>query len=395
MSILSDYFHQYLVQTTPFPLGLEIQKAKGSYLYDHKGKAYLDFVSGVSACNLGHRHPQINRAIINQVQSYNHVMVYGEFIQSPVVSYGKRLIDCLPKNHQKLYPTNSGTEAMEGALKLAKKATNRSQIISAKYCYHGSTQGALSILGQSLNRNPFRPLIPGNQQIRFNRFDDIDMITTQTAAVVLETVQGGAGFIVPRKDYLKKVWKRCHDKGALLILDEIQTGFGRIGTLFGFEQFDVIPDLLVIGKSMASGLPVGGFTASAKLMDQLNNHPPLGHVTTFGGHPVVMASALKTLELILNITQTNIIIKKESLFRRLLVHEKILEIRGKGLMLALILPSEKQAQRLIRQCMEHQLITFGLLWEKVAVRITPSLIISTKEIKKGCHIILHCLDKLE
>ncbi|MCY4253126.1 MAG: aspartate aminotransferase family protein [Flavobacteriaceae bacterium] len=394
MSELAQAFHQYLAKTTPIPLGLEILKAKGTYLYDKRGNSYLDFVSGVSACNLGHSHPKINRAIYKQLRLHNHIMVYGELIQKPVVSYAKLLIDSLPETHQKFYPTNSGTEAMEGAIKLAKKATHRSQIISAKHGYHGSSQGSLSILGQSENRNPFRPLIPGNQQIRFNDFEDLREITTKTAAVVLETIQGGAGFIVPQKDYLKKVGERCHEKGALLILDEIQTGFGRLGTLFGFEQFDVVPDILVIGKSMASGLPVGGFTASKKLMDQLANEPPLGHITTFGGHPVVMASALKTLEIIQTLIKTNLIQKKERLFRSLLIHEKIKEIRGRGLMLALILPSAKKAQKLMRLCLEHRLITFGLLWEKSAVRITPSLIIPRQDIIIGCRIILQCLDKL-
>ncbi len=394
MNELTQAFHQYLAKTTPIPLGLEIQKAKGSYLYDQKGNAYLDFVSGVSACNLGHRHSKINRAISKQLRLYNHIMVYGEFIQKPVVSYAKLLIDSLPKNHQKFYPTNSGTEAMEGVIKLVKKATNRNQIISAINCYHGSSQGSLSILGQPENRNPFRPLIPGNHQIRFNHFEDINEITSKTAAVVLETIQGGAGFIVPKKDYFKKVWKRCREMDALLILDEIQTGFGRIGTLFGFEQFDVSPDILVIGKSMASGLPVGGFTASEKLMNQLSDKPPLGHITTFGGHPVVMASALKTLEIIQALVKTNIIQEKELLFRSLLIHKKIKEIRGRGLMLALILYSAKNAQKLIKLCLEHQLITFGLLWEKSAVRITPSLIISRKDILIGCRIILKCLDNL-
>lgn len=394
MSELVRQFHQYLAKTTPFPLGLKIARSKGSYLYDGEGNAYLDLVSGISVCNLGYGHPEINRAIFQQLRLYNHVMVYGEFVQEPVVSYGKLLIDSLPENHQKLYPTNSGTEAMEGAIKLAKKATNRSQIISAVNCYHGSTQGSLSILGPSENKNPFRPLIPGSQQIRFNHFEDLGEITTDTAAVVLETIQGAAGFIVPKDNYLKKVWERCRQKGALLILDEIQTGFGRLGTLFGFQQFHVVPDILVIGKSMASGLPVGGFTSSAKLMDQLADNPPLGHITTFGGHPLVMASALKTLQIIQEIMKTDIIQKKELLFRSLLIHEKILEIRGKGLMLALILPTTKDAQKLIKLCMENKLITFGLLWEKTAVRITPSLIISNREITTGSRIILNCLDKL-
>ena len=394
MTYCNEKFNFNLATISPKPLGLEISSAKGSYIYDVNGKAYLDFVAGVSACNLGHGKTQINQAIIDQLDLYSHVMVYGEFIQKPLEDYSKQLIDCLPKNHQKFYPTNSGTEAMEGAIKMAKKVTKRSEIITAKNSYHGSSQGSLSIMGIEANKNPFRPLIPGVKQIEYNNFQDLSKITAKTAAVVLETIQGGAGFIVPENDYLNKVWEACIKNESLLILDEIQTGFGRIGTLFGFQQLNVIPDILVIGKAMASGLPVGGFTASSEHMNQLTQRPLLGHITTFGGHPVVMASASTTLELIQDLLKSDQIEKKEMLFKELLNHDKILEIRGKGLMLALILPSPSDAQKLIAKCLDKGLITFGLLWEKRAIRITPPLTISTNEIKKGCGIILRSLQEI-
>lgn len=389
-----DKFHKYLAKTTPFPLCLEVYSAQGSYIYDRSGKSYLDFVSGVSACNLGHSHPEITRAIKQQLDQFCHVMVYGELVQESVIDYAERLLRHLPTNHEVLYPTNSGTEAIEGAIKLAKKATGRFEIIAARNCYHGSTQGSLSLLSNAKQINPFRPLIPGVKHITYNNVEDLNSISEKTAAVVLETIQGGAGFIVPKVKYLRTVKDICHQNGAILILDEIQSGFGRTGTLFGFQQENVSPDILVIGKAMGSGLPVGGFTASHSLMDLLTTNPTLGHITTFGGNPVSMAASLATLILIEQLLSKPYIDQKERLFREILIHPKIIEIRGRGLMLALILSSNRVAKELIKRCIKKGLILFGLLWKENAVRVTPALNISHEEISIGCQIILEVLDEI-
>lgn len=394
MSQWLDKFHKYLAKTTPFSLSLEISRAQGSYIFDLSGKSYLDFVSGVSACNLGHSHPEIIRAIKQQLDRFCHVMVYGELVQESVIDYAEKLLSHLPTNHEVLYPTNSGTEAIEGAIKLAKKATGRFEIIAARNCYHGSTQGSLSLLSNPKQINPFRPLIPGVKHITYNNVEDLNSISEKTAAVVLETIQGGAGFIVPKMNYLRTVKDICHQNGAILILDEIQSGFGRTGTLFGFQQENVSPDILVIGKAMGSGLPVGGFTASHSLMDLLATNPTLGHITTFGGNPVSMAASLATLLLIEQLLSKPYINQKERLFREILIHPKIIEIRGRGLMLALILSSNRVAKELIKRCVKKGLILFGLLWKENAVRVTPALNISLEEITTGCQIILEVLDEI-
>lgn len=394
MSLWLDKFHKYLAKTTPFPLSLEVSSARGSYIFDRSGKSYLDFVSGVSACNLGHSHPKITKAIKQQLDRFCHVMVYGEFVQESVINYAEKLISHLPNNHEVLYPTNSGTEAIEGAIKLAKKATGRFEIIAAKNCYHGSTQGSLSLLSNAKQINPFRPLIPGVKHITYNSIEDLNCISEKTATVVLETIQGGAGFIVPQKNYLQRVKEVCHQNGAILILDEIQSGFGRTGTLFGFQQENVSPDILVIGKAMGSGFPVGGFTASNVLMGLLTVNPTLGHITTFGGNPVSMAASMATLTLVEQLLSKPSINLKERLFRETLIHPKIIEIRGRGLMLALILSSKRVAKELINRCIKKGLILFGLLWEENAVRVTPALNISRSEINRGCQIILETLDEI-
>ncbi|MGB5355925.1 MAG: aminotransferase class III-fold pyridoxal phosphate-dependent enzyme, partial [Eudoraea sp.] len=292
--MIEDFF-KYQAQTSPHPLAMQISHAEGSYIFDVEGNAHLDFVAGVSACTLGHCHPAIVDAITKQANRFMHVMVYGEFIYQPALAYSKLLASVLPAPLESTYLVNSGTEAMEGALKLARRFTGRSQLIAAKNAYHGNTMGSLSLMDYEERKAPFRPLIPDITHIRFNMFEDIPLITTKTAAVILETIQGGAGFILPEKNYLKKIKNRCEEVGALLILDEIQPGFGRTGKLFAFEHFDVIPDILVIGKGMASGLPVGAFTASSKLMHSLKESPSLGHITTFGGNAVIAAAALATL----------------------------------------------------------------------------------------------------
>jgi acetylornithine/succinyldiaminopimelate/putrescine aminotransferase len=303
-------------------------------------------------------------------------------------------VSILPKNQQSIFLTNSGTEAIEGALKLAKKATSRNELIGSFKSYHGSTQGALSLLGLENQKEGYRPLIPGSRFIRFNNLEDLNQITTKTAAVILETIQGGAGFVLPKNDYLKKVKKRCEEVGSLLILDEIQPGFGRTGSFFGFEHYSVEPDIVVMGKGMGGGLPVGAFSASNLLMKVLTNNPKLGHISTFGGNPVVAAACLATLR---ELRDSKIILqikKKEALFRKELKHEKIKEIRGKGLMLAIILKDSETANKIVLRCIDKGLLLFWLLWEKKAVRISPPLIIKEKEIRKGCAIIREVLDNI-
>ena len=387
----NDFF-TYQAQTSPHPLALEVSHAKGSYIYDVDGNAHLDFVAGVSACSLGHCHPKVVEAIKAQVDQYMHVMVYGEYVQRPAVEFSKLLAAHLPKNLNTTYLVNSGTEAMEGAIKLARRHTGRSQVIAAKNAYHGNTMGSLSLMGLEERKSAFRPLIPDIRSIQFNAEEEIKNISEKTAAVVLETIQGGAGFILPENGYLEKVRKRCDEVGALLILDEIQPGFGRTGKLFAFEHFDCPPDILVIGKGMASGLPVGAFVASHELMTDLTENPKFGHITTFGGNPVIAAASLATLK---EITETDLILQtleKEKMFRKLLQHPLIKEIRGKGLMLAPIMESKEVADYLVLEAAKKGLILFWLLFESRAVRISPPLTISMKEIEQGCDQILSILN---
>ena len=394
MRSLQDDFLNYQAKTTPHPLGIVVKKAKGSYITSESGKKYLDFVAGVSACSLGHCHPKVVSAIRKQSKKYLHVMVYGEFAQEPAVNLSKELIDLLPENHQSIYLTNSGTEAIEGALKLAKRATGRSELIGALNSYHGSTHGALSLLGSEHQKIGYRPLLQDTRFIEFNSLSDLENITTKTAAVLLETIQGGAGFILPENDYLKKVKERCDAVGALLILDEIQPGFGRTGHFFGFEHFNVKPDIIVMGKGMGGGLPVGAFTASRELMKMLEDKPKLGHITTFGGNPLIAASCLATLRVIRDSKLMQEIPEKEALFRFELNHPKIKSIRGKGLMLAPILENAELVNQVVLKCIDRGLLLFWLLCEKKALRISPPLTISKKEIKKGCAIIRSVLDEI-
>ncbi len=388
---MKEDFLAYQAQTSPYPLALEVSHAKGSYIYDTHGRAYLDFVAGVSACSLGHCHPSVVEAVKKQAEKYMHVMVYGEYIQEPAVAYAKLLATHLPAPLETTYLVNSGTEAMEGALKLARRVTGRSEIIAARNAYHGNTMGSLSLMGLEERKAPFRPLIPDVAFIEFNKIPDLERITTRTAAVVLETIQGGAGFILPENDYLTRVKVRCEEVGALLILDEIQPGFGRTGSLFAFEQYDCIPDILVMGKGMASGLPVGAFTASKSMMDCLKESPKLGHITTFGGNSVIVAACLATLKEITNGTLIPDTLEREEQFRSRLKHRQIKEIRGKGLMLALILESAEMASYLIHECLRNGLLLFWLLFEPKAVRISPPLTISKGEIDEGCDLILQVL----
>lgn len=391
---MKDDFFKYQAQTTPHPLAMEISHAEGSYIYDSEGNAHLDFVAGVSATPLGHRHPKVVKAIKEQLDSYLHVMVYGEYIQKPAVELTKLLAENLPDNLDTTYLVNSGTEAIEGSIKLARSYTGRSEIIAAKNAYHGNTLGSLSLMDFHERKQPFLPLLPDIRHIAFNCDYCLNQITDKTAAVILETIQGGAGFIEPQNNYLKKVKSRCDAVGALLILDEIQPGFGRTGNLFGFQNYDCTPDILVTGKGLGGGMPIGAFTASKKMMDSLMDNPKLGHITTFGGHPVIAAGALATLK---EITSSDLIaqtLEKEKIFREELQHPKIKEIRGRGLMLALMTDSSETTNQVILQAKEKGLILFWLLFEPKAIRITPPLTISTKEIRKGCAIIREILDTL-
>ncbi len=391
---MKEDFFTYQTQTTPHPLAMEVSHAIGSYIYDTSGNKHLDFVAGVSACSLGHSHPRVVAAVKAQLDKYMHVMVYGEYIQSPAVELTKLLAKNLPKPLETTYLVNSGAEAIDGSIKLARRVTGRTEIRYAHHAYHGNTYGALSVMGYEERKKPFAPLIPDCHPITFNNIEDLQKITTKTAAVILETIQGGAGFIMPENDYLKRVRERCNEVGALLILDEIQPGFGRTGRLFGFEHFDVIPDILVMGKGMGGGLPIGAFTASQAHMALLKENPKLGHITTFGGNPVIASAALATLQ---EITETRLIaqtLEKEALFRSLLIHEQIVEIRGKGLMLALIMETAEIASEVILQCKERGLILFWLLFESCAIRITPPLNISEGEIRAGCDILTDVLNNL-
>ena len=392
---MKEDFFKYQAQTTNNPISLEILKASGSYIYDTNNNKYLDFVAGVSASNLGHNNKKIKKAILKQINLYWHVMVYGEFIQKPTVKLCKLLSQNLPKLLSNTYLTNSGTEAIEAAMKLAKRVTGKSELIAAKNGYHGNTQGAMSIMGFEDRKRAYRPLIPDIKFIEFNNIEDISIITNKTAGVIVETIQGGAGFILPEKNYLKKLKQKCKEVGALLILDEIQPGIGRTGKLFAFEHFDIIPDILVYGKGLGGGFPIGALTTRKKYMALFKKNPILGHITTFGGHPVIAAAAHSNLKETLSSNIMSKIEEKENLIRKNLNHKLIIEIRGKGLMLALILKKPDLTKKLVEGCLDNGLILFYLLFEPKAVRITPPLTISVNEIKKGCKIILSELDKIE
>ena len=385
-------FLKYQAQTSPHPLSIEIKEAKGSYIYDTNNKKYLDFVAGVSANSLGHQHPKVTKAIKDQLDKYTHVMVYGEFIQKPQLDFCKLISATLPDTYS-VYLTNSGTEACEGAIKLAKRFTKRAEIVAAHHSYHGNTQGSMSVSGAEQQNRAFRPLVPGTKFIQYNAVSDIAKITKKTAAVILETIQGGAGFIVPKNEYLKKVKQRCEDVGALLILDEIQTGIGRTGKFWGFENYGITPDIIISGKGLGGGMPIGAFIAQKQVMDLLKENPTLGHITTFGGHPVIAAAGVATINTIQNSTLIEDTLKKEQLIRKHLNHPLIKEIRGKGLMLAALVESSELAAKIIHRCLEKGIILFFLLFEGRAIRITPPLTISEAEIIEGCEIMNEVLNE--
>ena len=388
-----DSFKKFQAQTTNYPLGIEVTKAEGSYVYGRK-KKYLDLVAGVSVQNLGHCNQELNKSIKNQIEKYSHVMVYGEFIQKPSLELCELLNKILPKNLNSTYLTNSGTEAIEAALKLAKRVTGRTKIISALNSYHGSTHGSMSVSGFEQRKRAYRPLLPNIDFIKFNSEKDIKKINNDTSCVILETIQGGAGFIQPKRNYLKKISKRCQEKGAILILDELQTGLGRTGKMFAFEHFGISPEILVLGKSLGGGFPIGAMISYLSLMNKLKSSPILGHITTFGGHPVISQAGLTTLKITLRDKLYEKAKISESKFRARLKHTEIVEIRGKGLMLALILKSNQLAKDLVIKCLEKGLILFWLLYESKAVRITPPLNISENEIEVACDIILKTLEEI-
>ena len=395
MENLKDGFFKYQAQTTNFASGFEVDYAKGSYIYGKDGKAYLDFVAGVSVNTLGHSHPRINNAIIEQVNRYMHVAVYGEYAQEKPVALCKKLVDMTPEGLDQVYLVNSGTEAIEASLKLAKRATGRQEIISFRNAYHGNTHGSLSVSGDERKKAAFRPLLPEVYFIDFNNVDDLNRITTKTAGVIVETIRGASGFRVPENDYLKKLKTRCQEVGAKLIFDEIQPGFGRTGKLFAFEHYGVTPDILAMGKGMASGLPVGAFMASNEVMNTLKENPHLGHITTFGGNPVIAAAALALLE---ELEETNLmqdIDRKEALFRANLQHPKIKNIHGRGLMLSPEVSSADYALKVQAECMKRGLIIFFLMYSIENLRITPPINISDEDIIKGCNILKSVLDDLE
>ena len=390
---MKQEFFKYQAQTTPYAAGFEVEKAEGSYIYGKDGRAYLDFVAGVSANTLGHSHPKVVNAIKEQADKYLHVMVYGEYAQEKPVELCKLLAEATPEPLEVTYLVNSGAEAIDGALKLAKRYTGREEIISMKNSYHGNTHGALSVSGNEFHKREFRPLLPMISFIEFNNEEEFSKITEKTACVIAETIQGAAGFLTPSQNYFKNLKKRCEEVGALLILDEIQPGFGRTGKLFSFEHYDMVPDILVMGKGMGGGVPVGAFMSSAEIMKSLQHSPKLGHITTFGGNPLIAAASYATLKEVLESGLMNEVEEKEKLFRELLVHPKIKKVNGRGLMLAVELESPEYTLEVAKRCMEKGLIVFWQLYRNEFMRISPPLTISKEEIKKGCEIILEALNE--
>ena len=379
-------------QTSTSPRLLEIERAEGMYLYDYDGKSYMDLVSGFAVSNTGHRNAKVVQAIKDQADKYLHLTVYGEFIQSPQVKFASKLSSILPDSLNSVYFVNSGAEATEGAMKLAKRFTGRSEIIACKNSYHGSTQGALSVMGNEHYKQAYRPLLPGIRFIEFNNYIDLDFISSESAAVIVETIQGEAGVRVPDMNYMQRLRKRCNETGTLLILDEIQTGFGRTGTLFAFEHFNIHPDILLLAKGMGGGMPIGAFISSHEIMSVLKENPILGHITTFGGHPVSCAAGLANLEVIIEEKLVKDVSLKESLFRKHLQHPEIKEVRGMGLMLCIQLSSFEQVENVSRRCVENGIIIDWFLHCDTAMRIAPPLIITDNEIQKACATIIEALE---
>ncbi len=392
MPSLRQLFLQYNAQTSLEPLLLEFVRAKGMYLYDADEKVYMDLIAGIGVSNIGHCHPEVVRAIQKQAETYMHLMVYGEYVQSPQIKYAEELASVLPPSLNCTYFVSSGAEATEGALKLAKRYTGRTEIISCHNSYHGSSHGALSVMGNEYYKQAFRPLLPDIKFINFNNIPDLEMITQATACVIIETIQGEAGVRIPAANYMKLLRQRCTDTGTLLILDEIQTGFGRTGKLFAFEHFDVIPDILLIAKGMAGGMPMGAFISSSNIMGVLSHQPILGHISTFGGHPVCCAAGLATLQVIQSEKLVDAVEQKGAIFRKLLVHPGIREVRIIGLMIAVEFKDFDFNKKIIDRCIEHGIITDWFLHCDHSMRIAPPLIITENEIEKACNVIIEAID---
>jgi acetylornithine/succinyldiaminopimelate/putrescine aminotransferase len=387
-------FLQYQAQTTDFPLLLEVERAEGVYMYGTNGERYLDLISGIGVSNVGHRHPEVIRAIQNQLDKYLHLMVYGEVVQGPQVQLSAQLVSTLPSHLNNVYLVNSGSEAVEGALKLAKRYTGRTELISFNNAYHGSTHGSLSLNGSENFKNAFRPLLPDVRQIQHNALPDLKNITTRTAAVILETVQGEAGVRIPEPGYLPALRERCNQTGTLLILDEIQAGFGRTGTFWAFEQFGIEPDVLVCAKGMGGGMPIGAFIASQEIMGSLKNDPLLGHITTFGGHPVSCAASLATLQILQNSDLIAQVPTKANLFRQLLVHPQIKSIRNCGLLMAAEFESFEVLKPIIDRAIQNGVLTDWFLFCDNSMRLAPPLTISLSEIYEACGIIIQSINEV-
>lgn len=395
-------FLRHVAQTSATPLALEIVKAEGCTLYGADGKEYIDLIGGVSVANIGHRHPKVIEAIQKQLEAYLHIMVYGEFIETPQVQFAKLLTDHLPTTLNSVYFTNSGTEATEGAMKLAKRVTGRTQMIAFNKSYHGSTQGALSVMGDEYWRNAFRPLLPDVLHLEYNSFESLKEIRQHTACVVAETVQAEAGIIVPSKEWMQALRKKCNETGTLLILDEIQAGFGRTGKLWGFEHFDIVPDILLLGKALGGGMPLGAFIADKKLMDAFTNNPVLGHITTFGGHPVCCAAGMAAMKVLIGgrnsvpsedrngipVSIIDAVAAKEKLFRSLLIHPKIKAVRSFGLWMAVKFDSFETNKKVIDACIANGVLTDWFLFAGDCLRISPPLVISEEEIERACRLII-------
>jgi acetylornithine/succinyldiaminopimelate/putrescine aminotransferase len=393
MEFSEDIFLRHLAPTNPFPFRIPVERAEGIYLYTPNGRRYTDLISGIGVSNIGHRHAKVVDAIKQQVDKHLHVMVYGEYIQSPSNMLAKKLAELLPPSLDCSYLVNSGTEANEGALKLAKRLTGRTELVSFKRSYHGSTHGSMSVSGNEIKKTAFRPLLPDVRFIEFNTVDDLQHITQQTAGVIMETIQGDAGVRIPSIEFMKKLRSRCNETGAMLILDEIQCGMGRAGTLFAFEQFDIIPDILTIGKAFGGGLPIGAFISSHARMQELSHDPVLGHITTFGGNPVCCASALATLEVLTGGALLKDAERKGKLIQSLLIHPLIKEVRRAGLMFAIDFDSEERVQRIVNAALEDGVIGFWFLSHPYSFRIAPPLIISDDEIRESIGVILKAIEK--
>ncbi|MFT7588290.1 MAG: acetylornithine/succinyldiaminopimelate/putrescine aminotransferase [Limisphaerales bacterium] len=396
MSLRPNYrqqFFKHVAQTTDAPLALEIERAEGVYLYGPNGERWLDLISGISVSSMGHSHPRIVKAVQNQAAKYMHTMVYGEFVQGPQTAFAEKLVHFLPDPLDTVYFVNSGSEAVEGALKLAKRVTGRTELISFQNSYHGSTHGALSINGSEYWKNAFRPMLPDVRHIRYGNFEDLAQLSTRTAAVVMETVQGEAGVIVPSKEYIQALRARCTELGIMLILDEIQAGMGRTGKLFGFEHFDIKPDILLLAKAFGGGMPLGAFIASSAHMDTLTHDPLLGHITTFGGHPVCCAAGLAAFELI---TESNLparIPALEARFKSQLVHPKIVAFRSFGFLMAVEFADFELNKTIIDLCIEKGVLTDWFLYADNCLRIAPPLLITEKQVDEACRVILESIEE--